>query len=145
MSNKSLLHTLVCMSVLLFTVVISPPASASAASQKKEMSAEEVRTKVESFGVGLTARVRVKLRNGSKVKGFIDRAGDDYFYLIRTEGRYSTSVVIAYADVAQIEGVKNSIDWRKVAYRTGMGAGVALSILRSLRIQGPRIGPRFHH
>ena len=145
MSNKSLLRSLVCLSVLLFTLVMSPPASASAASQKKEMSAEEVRTKVESFGVGLTARVRVKLRNGSKVKGFIDRAGDDYFYLIRTEGRYSTSVVIAYADVAQIEGVKSSIDWRKVAYRTGMGAGVALSILRSLRIQGPRIGPRFHH
>lgn len=138
MLKKSLLQSLLFLPVLLLAAEPAP-----ARSQQKELSPEEVRTKVESFGVGMEARVRVQLRDGSKVKGFIDRVGDTHFYLIRTQGRTSTAVVIAYADVAQIEGVKRSINWRGIAYRTGTGAGVVLSVLRSLRLSGPRIGPRF--
>jgi hypothetical protein len=146
MSKKSLPHTLVCLSVLVFSVVIPAAPPASASSQKKEISAEEVKKRVESYGLGTTARVKVKLRNGTKMEGFIDSAGDDHFYLIRTDEQNGTAAIIAYSNVARIEGneVKKSlVNWRKVAYRAGTGAGVFLSILRNLRLQGPRIGPRF--
>jgi hypothetical protein len=149
MSKKSLLHILVYLSVLLIMVVmLPPPPPASANSQKKELSAEEVKKRVESYGLGVMARVKVKLRNGTKMEGFIDSAGDDHFYLIRTDDQNGTATVIAYSNVARIEGnevKKGLVNWRKVAYRAGTGAGVFLNILRNLRLQGPRIGPRFHH
>jgi hypothetical protein len=141
MFKRSLLPALVGLSVMSFAA----GTASSAALQKKELSAEEIKKRVENFGVGVTARVQVKLRNGTKMKGFIDSVGDDHFYLIRTDDQTGTSAIVAYSDVVQIEGKKSFVDWRKIAYRAGTGAGVVLSILRNLRLQGPRIGPRFHH
>jgi hypothetical protein len=134
-------RALLCLSALLLTA--GPTPSSAAIAQQRELSVEEVRTRVESFGVGLEARVRVRLKDGKKLEGFIDRAGEDSFYLIRTSGRYSTAVVVAYGNVARIESKKSSVNWRRVAYRTGMGAGVVLSFLRRLRMSGPAIAPRF--
>jgi hypothetical protein len=141
MLKKASPRALLCLSALLLTA--GPIPSAAARAQKKELSAEEVRMRVESFGVGLEARVRIRLKNGTKLEGFIERAGEDSFYLIRTSGRYSTAVIVAYGDVARIEAKKSFFDWRRVAYRTGMGAGVVLSFLRRLRMSGPAIAPRF--
>ena len=118
-------------------------AASSPVLPKKELSAEEVKRRVESYGVGATARVKVRLRNGAKIEGFIDRAGDDYFYLVRTDGQTGTAVVVAYADVAQINGRKSTIDWRRIGYSAGVGAKVLFNALRVLRIQGPHIAPKF--
>ena len=115
----------------------------SAGLTKKELSAEEVKRRVEGYGVGATARVKVKLRNGEKMEGFIDRAADDHFYLVRTDAGAGTSVVIAYSDVVQIGGQKSTIDWSSIGYRAGVGAKVLFKVLSVLRIHGPRIAPRF--
>jgi len=142
MSKKSLLRALFCLSALLFSAA-TPIASNL---QEKETSAEKVKKRVESYGLGVTARVKVKLRNGAKMEGFIDSAGDDHFYLIRTDEENGTAAVIAYENVAQIEGneaKKSFMSWRKIANGAGTGAGVFLSILRNLRLQGPQIAPRF--
>ena len=123
---------------------VSAAGYASAAGfEKKELSEEEVKRRVESFGVGVTARVRVRLRNGVEIEGFIDRTGDDHFHLVRADERIGTEVVIAYREVSRLGGRKTSVNWRKVANRTGMGAGLVLSVLRQLRIHGPAIAPKF--
>jgi hypothetical protein len=143
MSKKSFLHTLVCLSLLLFAAGTH---AASATSQKKEPSAEEVKKRVVSYGLGVMARVKVKLRNGAKMEGFIDSAGDDHFYLIRTDEQNGTAAVVAYSNVARIEGKeekKSFLNWRQVTYRVGTGAGVLLSILRNLQLPGSDLGPRF--
>ncbi|HEX8846070.1 MAG TPA: hypothetical protein VF791_15575 [Pyrinomonadaceae bacterium] len=140
MFKKILLLGLIC---LMAPVTLSRAALAADLDEKEKPSAEEIKKKVESFGVGITARVKIKLQNGAKIKGFIDRAGDDHFYLVRTDEQMGTAVVIAYADVAQIKGQKSTVDWRNVAYKTGTGAGFVLKFLRALRIQGPAIAPRF--
>ena len=129
--------------IWLLTFVFAAGHASSASFEKKELSEEEVKSRVESFGVGAAARVRVRLRNGVEIEGLIDRAGDDHFHLIRTDERIGTEVVIAYREVSRIGGRKTSVNWRKVAYRMGMGAGLVLSVLRELRIQGPAIAPKF--
>lgn len=141
MSKKSLLHTLFCLSILLFAVVTP----SSARSQQKEGSADEMKKRVESFGLGVMARVKVKLRNGEKMEGFIDSAGDDHFYLIRTDDLLGTGDIIAYSNVARIESKeekKSFLNWRKVVNRTAAGAGALLSVLRQLRFQGPQTAPK---
>ena len=120
-------------------------AASSAVLPKKEPTAEEVKRRVESYGVGAMARVKVKLRNGAKMEGFIDRAGDEHFYLVRTDGETGTAAVIAYADVAQIGGQKSTFDWRRIGYSAGVGAKVLFKALSVLRLQGPHIAPKFPH
>ena len=138
MFKKIFLGALVC----LLSAAGSVP-TAGAASSKKELSAEEVKKRVESYGVGATARVKVKLRNGEKMEGFIDRAGDDHFYLVRTDSQTGTAAVIAYGDVAQIGGQKSTFDWSRIGYSAGVGARVLFKVLSVMHIQGPRIAPSF--
>jgi hypothetical protein len=136
MFKKILLCALVCLLSAAGTV-------SSATLQKKELSAEEVKRRVESFGIGATARVKVKLRDGARLEGFIDRAGDDHFYLVRTDNQTGTASVVAYGDVARISGQKSTFDWSRIGYRAGAGARVLFKVLSVLRINGPRIAPRF--
>jgi hypothetical protein len=134
-----LLTILLLINGLVFAGGVTPSRGAT----KKELSAEEVKKRVESFGVGATARVKVKLRDGGTMEGFIDSAGDDYFYLVRTDSGTGVAAVIAYADVAQISGQKSTLDWRGIGYKAGMGARVLFNVLRSMRLYGPRVAPSF--
>jgi hypothetical protein len=141
MLKKISLCALLCLSFS--TGTASLPAAAAVVSPKKDLSAAEVKRRVERIGVGEAARVKVKMRDGTKMEGFIDRAGEEHFYLVRTDGQRGTAAVIAYTDVAQIDGQRGLFDWRGIGYRAGAGAKVLLKALSVLRIQAPRIAPRF--
>ena len=140
MFKKSLLTKLICLLILLFSAVMP----SFARLQKKEQSAEEIKKRVESFGLGVNARVKVKLQSGAKMEGFIDTTGEEHFYLVRTDDESGTGDIIAYSNVARIESLeekKSFLNWRKVIYRTGAGASALLSVLRNLYLQGQQIAP----
>ena len=62
---------------------------------------EQVRAQVARIGVGEKARVEVKLRDDTKLKGYVSAAGADSFTL--TEAKTGASRNVAYADVAQLK------------------------------------------
>jgi hypothetical protein len=63
--------------------------------------AAQVRTKVQSIGAGPKARVEVKLRNKSKVKGYVSGSGSDSFTIISSQT--GSTETVAYADVAEVK------------------------------------------
>jgi len=75
------------------------------------------------------------------MEGFIEGAGEDHFYLVRTDEGLGTAAVVAYRDVRRIEAVKTAVTWRKVVDRVGTGAGLVLGALRRLRILIPGYRP----
>ena len=99
----------------------------------------EVKGKVQKIGTGDHARVRVELRGGRKLEGYIGQIGEDYFYVVRTDGEKGTAFVVAFASVESLEK-RGYIGWRDVVYRTGMGASALLGLLRGL---GAMITPAF--
>lgn len=99
----------------------------------------EVKGKVQKIGIGVKHRVRVELRGGRKLEGYIGQIGDEHFYVVRTDGEKGTAAVVAFDAVQSLEQ-RGVTSWRDVVYRTGMGAGALLGLLRGL---GAIITPAF--
>jgi hypothetical protein len=98
-----------------------------------------VRDKVRKIGAGVKRRVRVELRGGRKLEGYIGQIGDEHFYVVRTDGEKGTAAVVAFDAVQNLER-RGDTGWRDVVYRTGVGAGALLGLLRDL---GALITPAF--
>ena len=83
-------------------------------------SVEEVRTKVARLGVGEKARAEVRLRDETKLTGYVSRAGEQSFDI--TEEKTGVRIEIAYTDVVQVKklgggmsGTTKAIIWGGVA------------------------------
>ena len=64
--------------------------------------AEKVKAEVVKRGTNEKKRVRVKMLNGSKLKGYISQIGDESFTIISSKNKQPT--VIAYRDAKKVEG-----------------------------------------
>ena len=100
----------------------------------------EVKGKVQKIGIGDRRRVRVELRGGRKLEGYIGQIGEEHFYVVRTDGEKGTAAVVAFGDVRSLKEGRGDITWRDVIYRAGMGAGALLGFLRDL---GAALTPAF--
>ena len=99
---------------------------------------EKVRAAVAKVGSGLKARVKVTLRDGTKLRGFISRIGEDDFELVSTDdGSLGVARTIRYEEVRKLNGRGVSIDWLRVASTTTTGAGIFLKILRGVNLRLP--------
>ena len=73
--------------------------------------AGQVRAKVQSIGAGPKVRVEVKLRDKTKVKGYVSGSGSDSFTVINSQT--GTAETVAYADVAEVKkaGGLKTLTW----------------------------------
>ena len=124
MLKRVLAMTLV--SLLVNAVVSVQPASAKSKSGKQAQLIERLRQGIARLGVGKEALVEVKLRDKTKLAGYIDRASEGSFVLANVKTGNSTSV--AYADVTQVKG-HNLSTGAKIAIGIGIGVGIALIVL----------------
>jgi hypothetical protein len=69
--------------------------------------AQQARVSVLKLGAGERARVEVKLRDDSKLKGYVSAAGADSFTV--TDSKTGESNVVAYNDVAQVKKSGNGL------------------------------------
>ena len=74
---------------------------------------ERVKAEVLKRGTGEKAKVKVKLRNGSEVRGYIRKADQDTFDI---HGKNNANVTLAYADVLSV---------RKAGMSRGAKIGIA--------------------
>ena len=90
------------------------------------VSAEKVKAEVQKRGTGDKKKVRVKMLNGSKIKGFISQIGEDSFTITHTKNGQQT--VIAYRDVKNVEGSGMS-GYVRAGLIAGAAAGATLLII----------------
>jgi hypothetical protein len=111
---------------LLVLGLSAAPAYAAQANNDAQ-AVEKVRLKVAKLGVGDKARVTVRMKNGTKVKGFISQAGaDDFTVRDRSTGEPTT---ISYRDVIKVEDNRGHSTMRNVLIGVGVGAGVVLAVI----------------
>ena len=82
-------------------------------------SAEKARISVAGMGVGKDARVEVKLRDNTKLKGYVSEVEEDSFTVTDKTG---ISRTVAYADVAKVS--KQGNGW-STGTKAIVGAAVA--------------------
>jgi hypothetical protein len=84
---------------LLLLLAIGFP-SVRAQTPKDFQAVAKARAKVQELGVGSNSRVEVKLRDNTKLKGYISSVEKDSFAV--TDSKSGTSQTIAYADVTEV-------------------------------------------
>ena len=100
------------------------PAFARSAAEKESKRAEKVRAQLTRLGTGADARIKLILRDKTKLAGFVSEAGAETFAV--TDGAGKTTAV-KYGQVSKAQG-HNLSTGAKIAIGIGIGAGVTLLI-----------------
>ena len=101
-------------------------ANAESKEQKQVRFAEKIKANVLKLGIGESTRVKVKLRDKSKLEGYISDAGADTFTV--TNRATGTATTIAYPDVKSVQG-NNLSTGAKIAIGVGIAATIIFIIL----------------
>jgi len=107
-------------------------ALAADATAKEAASTEKVKAAIAKLGTGPSAQVEIKLRDKSKLKGYIKEANEERFVLVSDTTGAATEV--AYPQVKQVKG-NNLSTGAKVAIGVGIGIVILLLVLKD-RING---------
>lgn len=116
----------VAMAAALVNVVAVRVTHAAPEAEKQAKFAGKVRAAVIKLGTGESARVRVTLRDRTKLEGYVSGAGEDSFTV--TSAKTGAVTTVAYAQVRGVKG-NNLSTGAKIAIGAGIGAGVVLLIL----------------
>lgn len=94
--------------------------------EQEARQAAKVKASVAKRGVGEKARIKVKLRDRTEVKGYVSQAGDDSFII--KDAKTGGATTIAYRDVAEVKG-KGLSKGAKIAIYIGTGVGIAIVVV----------------
>ena len=101
------------------------PAFAATSAEKEARRAEKVRTQLAKLGAGADARIKLELRDKTKLEGFVSEAGAETFAVTDRAGKMTT---VGYGQVGKAKG-NNLSTGAKIAIGAGIGAGVTLLII----------------
>ena len=101
-------------------------AYANSKGERHAVFAEKIKANVLKLGIGESARVKVKLRDKTKLEGYISDAGAETFTVTNRETRVATTV--AYPDVNSVQG-NNLSTGAKIAIGVGIAATIIFIIL----------------
>jgi hypothetical protein len=99
------------------------PAFAATKAEKETKRAEKVRVQLAKLGTGPDARVKVELRDKTKLEGYISALGAESFVVTDKAGAATT---VAYPQVGKVKG-NNLTTGEKIII--GVGIGVAIVVL----------------
>lgn len=118
------------LSLLLVTLLINlagaTPAYAASKEEEQARFAEKVKASVLKFGTGEAARVKIKLRDKTKLAGHISAADGEGFTVIDSKTGMATT--IAYPQVKGVQG-HNLSTGAKIAIGVGIVAALIFTIL----------------
>lgn len=92
------------------------PAHAASKEEKETRLAEKVKDGISKLGTGPAARVQIKLRDKTKLKGYVSEAGEDSFVIV--DEKTGATSRVAYPQVQQVKGNNHS---RAVEIAIGVG------------------------
>jgi hypothetical protein len=91
--------------------------------EKEARFTAKVRAQILKLGTGAAARVRLRLRDNTKLEGYVSEAGADSFVV--KDLKTGAAMVVAYSQVKQIKG-HNLSTGAKIAIGVGIAAAVLL-------------------
>ncbi len=96
-----------------------------AGAQTKDKATEKIKSKVRKIGVGTNARVEVKLRDNTQMRGYITESNQDSFTMF---DKYSGSnKTISYADATQVKKGGSAFSAKSLIIMGAVAAGIAIT------------------
>lgn len=110
------------MAILVINLACGLPILASGSNDEKEAKfVKKVKTEVSKLGTGSEARVEVKLKDGTKIKGYVTEITDASFTVMNEKTNSATK--IPYPQAKQVKG-NNLSNGAKFAIAVGIIAGL---------------------
>lgn len=123
MINKITAIRMACL--LTLVMFCQPSVLANSKSARDVAHAEKVKAGIVKLGVGQSSRVNLKLKDKTKVAGYISEIGDESFVV--TDIDKGSITTVAYPDVVQVNG--NNLSTRtKVIIGVAIAVGVAITL-----------------
>lgn len=116
------LFSLLLILLLVHTTSYLSVASAKSPSEEEARLADKVKSGIARLGVGTDARIKLKLRDGRKIEGYISQISDESFVV--TNARTNASTTVLYPQVKQVKGNNLSS-----GVKFAIGAAVVVVIL----------------
>jgi len=113
-----------CALAIILLQITAGSALSSTKAEKDAARLANVKAEIAKRGTGEKARIRVKMLDGTTIKGFIEEAGADNFVLRQSET--FAPKTIAYIEVAKISGKEWSAS-QKILF--GLGVLAVLSVV----------------
>ena len=101
------------------------PALAATKAEKEARRSEKVRTQLAKLGTGSDARIKLELRDKTKLEGFVSEAFADTFAVTDRAGKTTT---VEYSQVRKAQG-HNLSTGAKIGIGIGIGAAVTVLII----------------
>jgi hypothetical protein len=108
---------------LVLNVVSVGSVYADPTSEKQARFVAQLKQSLAKLGTGTDARVEVKLRDKTKLKGYLQAVGEDSFVVVDAKSGVATTV--PYPQVKQVKG-NNLSTGAKIAIGVAIGAAVVL-------------------
>lgn len=100
-------------------------ASASSKPDKDARFAQKIKAAIEKLGAGESSHVSLKLRDKTKLTGYVSEIGDTSFVV--TDRTTAEATTVAYPSVVQVKG--NNLSTRtKIIITAAVIAGVAITL-----------------
>ena len=106
------------------------PAFAATNAEKEAKRAEKVRTQLAKLGTGKDARIKLTLRDKTKLEGFVSEAGAETFAVTDRTGKTTT---VEYSQVSKAKG-HNLATGDKIAIGVMIGVAATLLILYAMYV-----------
>ena len=119
MFKKSFCLVVICSIMMVMGGRVALVANATA---KEDAHTEKVKAAIAKLGTGPSAQIEIKLRDKSKLKGYIKEANEDHFVIVSSATGSATEV--AYPQVKKVKG--NNLS---TGAKVGIGIGVGIVIL----------------
>jgi hypothetical protein len=117
--------SLLVAAILLLANTSQPAVASQSGSQAPTV--EAVKSKIARLGVGAKAKATIKLKNGTKVKGYVAQADEEDFVI--RDRKTDAPTTIRYADVLKVEDNKGHSTARNIAIGVAVGVGAVLAII----------------
>ena len=111
---------------LMVSGTVSQPVLA-AQSKSQVPTVEAVKSKIARQGIGSKAKVTIRLKNGTKVKGYVAQAGEEDFVI--RDRKTDAPTTISYADVLKVEENRGHSTARNIAIGVAVGVGAVLAVI----------------
>ena len=124
-TQKSLSLTLIV--ALLYALLAVPAFAATSTPEEKEAArVAKIKTSITKLGTGPEAKIKIKLRDKSKLSGYVSQAGADSFTI--TDAKTGATTEVAYPNIAQAKG-NNLSTGAIIAISSGIAVGATILTL----------------
>lgn len=113
--------------VLIFNLLIAPPVYAADTLTKEAKNAAKLKARIVKLGTRKDPRVKVTLKDGTKLKGQVSEIGENSFTL--TDPETGTSTTVPYANAKQVLG--NGLTENQIWFIT-VGAMIAVVVITAI-------------